>query len=193
MPTPVEQQNCANCYFSRVETAAKVIDGGRGVQEMTRRFCHFNPPPPPSDEVRHSLGWRGVTDDEWCGFWSEDASKNVISITLPETITGAKGDTGAQGPSGVQGDTGPQGNTGPQGAQGPQGVQGDTGPQGVAGPSGPSGADGAAGSQVTFSASDPSGGADGDVWIKFAAEVSGNTEFHKKISGTWTFIFRIQP
>jgi hypothetical protein len=103
--------------------------------------------------------------------------------------TGAEGDIGETGPQGEQGETGPQGIQGIQGEPGPQGEQGIQGEQGFPGPPGPPGADGADGAlnavalengtvttastsltvvrNITLSTSDPSGGSDGDVWLKY--------------------------
>ena len=116
-----------------------------------------------------------------------------VGPTGPSGVAGPEGPRGAQGLQGIQGDVGPQGEVGPSGVaglQGPQGLQGlqgeigPIGPSGVAGPQGPQGPQGeigpsgVAGPQgptgtfaytITTSTSDPTGGSDGDIWIKYTA------------------------
>ncbi len=96
--------------------------------------------------------------------------------------------SGEQGPQGVQGDTGPQGIQGVDGPTGPQGIQGLTGDDslvpgpagpigadGPTGPIGPTGATGATGAtgptgassyNINVSSSAPTGGNNGDLWVR---------------------------
>jgi hypothetical protein len=97
---------------------------------------------------------------------------------------------GIQGPTGPTGSTGSQGPTGPTGPTGATGaastVTGPTGPTGATGPTGPQGSTTGLVSQtngtvttaatnqtvvrnITLSTSDPTGGIDGDVWLKYTA------------------------
>lgn len=91
---------------------------------------------------------------------------------------------------GLVGPTGPTGSTGAAGATGPTGaastVTGPTGATGATGPTGPQGSTTGLVSQtngtvttantsatvvrnITLSTSDPTGGIDGDVWLKYTA------------------------
>lgn len=60
------------------------------------------------------------------------------------------------------------------------------GPAGATGATGAAGADGADGTIVTFGTTAPSGGADGDVYIKTDTE-----EFYKKESGVWNLKYSV--
>jgi len=105
-------------------------------------------------------------------------------------IVGPQGERGPQGVAGEVGKTGPQG---PQGIQGEHGATGDRGPRGYTGATGPAGPSGVASAtaplhynsgnknislmyasssqkgirQITVSSSAPSGGSDGDVWLRY--------------------------
>jgi hypothetical protein len=96
--------------------------------------------------------------------------------TGPQGATGVVGVSGATGVAGVTGPTGPEGATGITGPTGPIGITGATGPEGATGIQGPTGAIGITGAtgptlrdNITTSTADPSGGIDGDIWIKYTA------------------------
>lgn len=78
-------------------------------------------------------------------------------------ITGATGVVGVSGATGVVGVTGATGVVGVSGATG-IGITGATGVVGVTGATGPSLRD-----NITTSTADPTGGIDGDIWIKYTA------------------------
>ena len=116
--------------------------------------------------------------------WNSLAYGGLVGPTGP---TGSTGATGSTGPTGATGDTGPTGPTGATGATGAaSNVTGPTGATGATGPTGPQGSTTGLVSQtngtvttaatnqtvvrnITLSTSDPTGGIDGDVWLKYTA------------------------
>jgi Collagen triple helix repeat (20 copies) len=120
----------------------------------------------------------------------------------PPGVQGATGAQGAQGSPGPQGVPGPQGPTGPEGARGltgpagPRGATGATGKQGVQGVRGPAGANGTiiastpvsgsavlsgidppVGTEITASATCPSG----QVLLGGGGQVSGSAQVQKNV------------
>jgi hypothetical protein len=107
------------------------------------------------------------------------ANNHAIFAAL---VNGAEGATGPQGATGVVGVSGATGVVGVTGATGVVGVSGATGVVGVTGATGVVGVTGATGvvgvtgatgpslrDNITTSTADPTGGIDGDIWIKYTA------------------------
>jgi hypothetical protein len=104
------------------------------------------------------------------GYVGPQGATGVVGIT---GATGVVGVTGATGVVGVTGATGVVGVTGATGVVGVVGVTGATGVEGVTGATGVVGVTGATGpslrDNITTSTADPTGGIDGDIWIKYTA------------------------
>lgn len=92
---------------------------------------------------------------------------SFAGIELIKGLKGDKGDTGDAGPQGIQGIQGLKGDVGDQGIQGesgPQGIQGEVGPQGLKGDQGLPGTNG---TLISSGTENPTGGADGDIYLQY--------------------------
>ena len=110
--------------------------------------------------------------------------RTILSGTVAPTTEGADGDFYLNTATSML--YGPKATTWPAGvsligAQGPQGIQGETGPTGATGAAGADGATWSSGSGV------PSGGVDGDFYLR-----ESNYDVYKKIAGTWTVVVNIK-
>ena len=103
-----------------------------------------------------------------------------VAVLLGTPETGPAGADGADGDSAYQiavanGFVGNEatwlaslvGATGATGPQGIQGIQGETGPTGLQGIQGETGADGTAGTVITSGTAEPTGGANGDIYLQY--------------------------
>lgn len=102
--------------------------------------------------------------------WISVSSSGEQGIQGIQGDTGPQGDQGIQGVQGDQGIQGPQGNDslvpGPAGDTGVDGPTGPIGPTGITGDTGPTGPTGASSYNITVSSGTPSGGNNGDLWVR---------------------------
>jgi hypothetical protein len=121
--------------------------------------------------VNGTIGVDGATGATGAGVTGATGVEGPTGATGVAGVAGATGVTGATG-AGATGATGAAGVTGATGIEGATGVTGATG-VGVTGATGVVGATGATGptlrDNITTSTADPSGGIDGDIWIKYTA------------------------
>lgn len=197
MTLPVDQQKCGNCYFARTMQLPRIAVGG-GVRSpnSSSLVCCYPAPSTMANPPTVSTPWRPISDEFWCGFWSDDGAQlrgspgeqGPPGELGPQGLTGPKGDTGSTGPQGATGPigvtgpqgltgaTGPQGSTGPAGSTGAKGDTGVTGPQGATGPGGATGAKGDTGSTGPQGATGPTGatGPKGDTGVAGAQGTTGS-------------------
>lgn len=120
-----------------------------------------------ADKFIKDLDEGSPSEVAWIPFQNDDDDSGAKKIAVT--------DLALQGPQGEQGEPGADGADGEQGIQGIQGIQGTQGNPGAAG------ATWSSGSGV------PSGGADGDFYLR-----TSNDDVYKKVSGSWGVIANIK-
>lgn len=125
MPLPPDRR-CESCFWCRIRSIE--IDLSKSRDAL---ICAYNPP-----SFANASLWPEVRHDDGCSNWTQDGTKNFVTVLPTQNIPGPKGDKGDSGPQGLQGIQGVKGDAGPQGLQGDIGPQGPQGPQGLKGDKG---------------------------------------------------------